>query len=75
MISCSLYKELFRRIGIPYTTAVKYLKALQKHGFISVSREGNRVIYPDETEEILPICRTDQRGYTFFTGTEKACTR
>ena len=46
-------RELSQRVGLPYTTTIKYLKALQERGFISVRRDGNRVIYPDETEEIL----------------------
>ncbi|WP_448521631.1 hypothetical protein [Pseudothermotoga sp.] len=40
-------------VGIPYTTVVRYLKALEKLGFMSASGEGNRVLYSDETEEIL----------------------
>ena len=46
-------KELSERVGIPYTTAVKYLKALQERGFVRVIREGNRSMYSDDTEEIL----------------------
>jgi len=46
-------KELSRRVGIPYTTAIKYLKALQDRGFITVRRDGKRIMYPDNTEEIL----------------------
>jgi len=46
-------KELSERVNIPYTTAAKYLKALQERGFVRVKREGKRVLYPDETEGIL----------------------
>ena len=46
-------KELSKRVNIPYTTAVKYLKALQERGFVRVKREGKRVLYPDEAEEML----------------------
>ncbi len=46
-------KQLSERVGIPYTTASKYLKALQERGFVRVRREGNRVMYPDEAEELL----------------------
>ena len=46
-------KELSERVGIPYTTSAKYLKALQERGFVRVKREGKRVLYPDEAEEML----------------------
>lgn len=46
-------RELSERVDIPYTTAVKYLKALQERGFVRVIREGNRSMYSDDTEEIL----------------------
>ena len=65
-------KQLSERVNIPYTTAVKYLKALQERGFVRVRREGNRIMYPDEAEEMLrQLVDLVRSGISFSQALEK----